>query len=207
MKRDINLIPRKNAGPKQSKGLTVIILVAVFYVIILVLAIMIPKGIKEGFIIIENQLTSQIEQMQPQVDEYEALKLEFQLLQQEKESAGEMNFSKFNAIDAMQILQSTCPEGVRILSIDNSDIVLIVDVIAQDNYQVAQYALELERTGNFTQINISGSSPTTVILNEEERALGESGVLSSIYLVYDLSEPEEMVDETSADGTTQEGGN
>ena len=210
MKRDINLIPRKSAGHKQSKGLVTIILVAVFYLVALLFAIIIPNGIKQGYVVAEALRDLQIQQLQPQVDEYDNLRIEIQKLQEELEASGSMEFNKFDAFDALQILQETCPKGVRIASMRNEASTLVVDIVAENNYQIAKFALELQRTGDFTVVNISGSAPTTIIQSETEQAYSESGVLSSIYLMYDLSEPEpeEAADEAAPeDGTAQEGGN
>lgn len=209
MKRDINLIPRKSAGHKQSKGLVTIILVAVFYLVALLFAIIIPNGIKQGYVVAEALRDLQIQQLQPQVDEYNNLRIEIQKLQEELDSSGSMEFNKFDAFDALQILQETCPKGVRIASMKNEASTLVVDIVAENNYQIAKFALELQRTGNFTVVNISGSAPTTIIQSETEQAYSESGVLSTIYLLYDLSEPEpeEATDEAAPEDTAQEGGN
>lgn len=205
MKRDINLLPTKSGGPKKTTGMIVAIVVTFVYVLVFGLGILIPKSIKDAATLVSNQLDNQIVQMQPQVDEYERLKTEFDILKASMESTGSLDFAKYKALDALEIIQSTCPTGIMVDRITVSDTTLIMDITASNNYLIAQFALELERSGHFEDVFISGSSPAISIVDETNIQIDDGNtVRSSLSLVYDLSVVEdETTEDTEGEGDGQ----
>ena len=187
MRRDINLLPAKKSGPKNTTGIVIAVVITLVYVIALGLGILIPKSELDSALDEDKRLENKIEELQPQVDEYEALKDQLSLLQDSMESTGSISFSKYDAADALEIIKNTCPTGVSLSSISNNENTLTVDCIASDNYQIAQFALELERTGDFQIVNIDGSEPADLIMDENEQSTAGNAVRSTLYMVYDLN--------------------
>ena len=100
-----------------------------------------------------SMLEQEIIQLQPQVDEYEKLKTKLDLLKTSIDSTTSLDFSKYDAARALEIIQSTCPTGVMLERINSNSTTITLDCIAANNYQIAQFALELERSGYFVSRN------------------------------------------------------
>ncbi len=194
MKRDINLLPVRKSNPKRTANIVVTSMVAFLYCLVLGLGILIPKSIINTANVLNNGLQNQINELQPKVDEYEELKLQLDYLKSSMQSAGAMDYSKYDAKDALKILETTCPSGIMIKSVMNTDMTMTLDCIADNNYLIAQFALELERSGYFSAVSISGSSPATAIVDETQQAEAGNVKQFVVYLVYDLS-IEEPVEE------------
>lgn len=199
MKRDINLLPDKKGGPRKNTGIVIAVVVTLVYVLVFGLAILIPKSIKDEATELSNQLDNQITELQPQVDEYDRVKTQLDVLRTSIDSTTSLNFSKFDAVDALEIIQSTCPSGVMIERITNSATQIGFDCIARNNYQIAQFALELERSGEFTSVSISGSSPYDMTLGANNEIEEGNTVRTTFVVTYDLSVQEET-DEEGGDG-------
>jgi len=202
MKRDINLLPSKNFGPKKTGGAAVALAVILVYVLVFGIGILIPKNIKDEKTALIKGLDNQITQLAPLVEEYEKLKEQLDILKVSINSTGSLDHSKYNAEDALNIIESTCPSGVMVERISNNSGSLTMDIIASNNYLISQFALELERSGNFTSVFISGSMPAVITVDENNQEQATGVVKATLVLQYDLSIPEEETEE--AEGT--EGG-
>lgn len=201
MKRDINLLPQKRTNsPQRTKAILITFMLLVLYVLIFGVAIVLPMNLKNATILHRNLLDAQIIELQPQVDEHDTLVTEFGQLQQMMDSAGAIIFNKYNALDALDAVQSMCPDGIIILSINNSDMAVKLSCKADNNYQIAQFALELERCGMFQNVTISGSAPADVVSDGDTQSVGGTAVSFEIYLVYDLTPESEVADEAAQGG-------
>lgn len=197
MKRDINLLPNKKGDPRKTTSIIVIVMVAFLYILIFGLGILIPKSIRDTANALNNGLQNQINELQPQVDEYEELKAQLDVLRASMRTTGALNYSKYDAKDSLKIVQSTCPTGVMIKKITTNEVTMSLDCLANNNYLIAQFALELERSGHFEAVSISGSSPADNSVDENNPDDTSDAVQFSIYLVYDLSFPD---DDATAEG-------
>ena len=204
MKRDINLLPRKKTSGKQSKGLIAAIIITIIYIILLAIGILIPRGIKFAKQTLNYGLEQYIIEMQPQVDEYEQLKVELDALRSTSESTSSFNFSAYDAKDALEIVQANCPKGVKVEGVDNTEMTLVIDIVAENNYQIAQFALELERSGHFMIVNIDGSTPADLIYDENEQSTGGNAVRGSIYLIYNQVDDGVSEEATEGDGSNED---
>jgi|GEM_PF-4771447 len=204
MKRDINLLPRKKTSGKQSKGLIAAIIITIIYIILLAIGILIPRGIKFAAQTLNYGFEQYIIEMQPQVDEYEQLKIELDALRSTSESTSSFDFSDYDAKDALEIVQAYCPQGVKVEGVDNTEMTLIIDIVAENNYQIAEFALELERSGHFMIVNIDGSTPADLIYDENEQSTGGNAVRGSIYLIYNQLDEEVSEEATEGDGTNED---
>ncbi|MBN2878044.1 MAG: PilN domain-containing protein [Clostridia bacterium] len=202
MKRDINLLPSKNFGPKKTGSAVVALAVILVYVLVFGIGILIPKNIKEAKTILIKGLDNQITQLEPLVQEYETLKEQLDILQVSINSTGSLDYSKYNAEDALDIIESTCPSGVMIKRLSNNNGTLNMEIVAANNYLISQFALELERSKYFTSVFISGSSPAGIEIDENEQTQVTDAVRATLVLEYDLSIPEEE----TADAEGTEGG-
>jgi len=204
MKRDINLLPRKKTSGKQSKGLIAAIIITIIYIILLAIGILIPRGIKFAKQTLNYGLEQYIIEMQPQVDEYEQLKVELDALRSTSESTSSFDFSDYDAKDALEIVQANCPKGVKVEGVDNTEMTLVIDIVAENNYQIAQFALELERSGHFMIVNIDGSTPADLIYDENEQSTGGNAVRGSIYLIYNQVDDGVSEEATEGDGSNED---
>lgn len=189
LKRDINLIPVKKGDPQKNKGLIVTLVIVFVYLVIFGLAILLPKGIKDAAIAVDQQFDVQILQLQPQVEEYERVKAELDDLQLSMVTTGAIYYSKYDALAALDIIQRTCPTGVSLENIKNSDMSLSFSCVASNNYQIAQFALELERLDIFQSVYISGSEPADLVMDQNTTATTGNAVVATIDVVYDLTDP------------------
>ena len=200
MKRDINLLPDKKGGSKKSSGVLIAIVVTMVYVIVFGIAILVPKSIMDAAEVINKQLENEITQLQPQVDEYNKLKAQLDILRTAIDSTGSLDFSKYKASEALDIIQSTCPSGVMIDRLTNSNTQISMDCVASNNYQIAQFALELERSGHFISVSISGSSPADIIINTNDETEEGHLVRTTLVLTYDLSVEDDGGENAEGDG-------
>lgn len=189
MKRDINLIPIKKNDPQKNKGLIVVLVATFVYLLVFALGILIPKNIKDAAILVDQQYDVQILQLQPQVEEYERVKTELDALKLSMATTGAIYFSKYDALAALDIVQRTCPTGVSLEDVKNTDMALSFSCIASNNYQIAQFALELERLNIFQSVYISGSEPADLVMDENTTSTTGNAVTATIDVVYDLTDP------------------
>lgn len=187
MKRDINLLPVKKNDPQKSRGLIITLVIVFVYLVVFTLGIFIPKGIKDAAIAVEQQFDIQILQLQPQVEEYERVKAELDELKRSMATTGAIYFSKFDALAALDIIQRTCPTGVSLEDLKNTEMSLSFTCIASNNYQIAQFALELERLDIFQSVLISGSEPADLVMDENSTSTTGNAVTATIDIVYDLN--------------------
>lgn len=168
MKRDINLLPKKKASSSSSaKGVVIALSVLLLYLMVFGIAIKIPNDLISAVVQKNAALDTEMSLLQSQVKEYDDLVAELSALQNELNSKEEIQYSDRTLYAAMDIIESTCPTGVMILSMKNTSTALELSCKAESDEQVAQFLLELDRCGEFTSIQFNGTSPTTIVKYNE----------------------------------------
>lgn len=201
MKRDINLLPRRKAGGASTgKTIAIAIALTILYVLIFGTAIKVPLDQKSE---LQSQVTSretQVLALQPGVDEYNLLLAEIKELQSKIDNKQEIIFAKRTSEGALKILQDNCPTDIMILSVSTTLDSIQISAKAKSDEQVAQFILQLERTGEFVDIQLNGTSPTDVVTYDTGEAENSIFRQFSLVLIYDNSPPAEAEPEASTEG-------
>ncbi len=201
MKRDINLLPKRATSKSSSKGVIVALSVLLLYIIVFGVALKLPADLVNAAKEANIQLDNQIIALQPQVDEYERLVVELDELVAQLDSKEKVTYSDRTLYNSFDIIEKTCPTGVMILSYKNTNQAIELIAKAESDEQVAQFMLELDRSGEFAAIQFDGTGPSSItIYNEFGESIDHEAREFALTLIYDNTPDEEETTEEAGGG-------